>query len=158
MATHDRHQHGPGRLRVGGTKPLHASESDIFNPVLARPSALPSSLSLSRQLERSLHLSLRRAYPSLHDASLTHRSTSTLFLPSFAWAPVLSTSTSTKNTTLTSSVMKFSTFALSAAAIAVSVSSRPLARRDVNPDLVPQFGVQPGVNPDGTGCVSARAS
>ncbi|KAL7279514.1 hypothetical protein PYCCODRAFT_1439817 [Trametes coccinea BRFM310] len=47
--------------------------------------------------------------------------------------------------------MKFSTFVLSAAAIAVSVSSRPLARRDVNPDLVPQFGVQPGVNPDGTG-------
>ncbi|KAH9895304.1 hypothetical protein C8Q73DRAFT_730720 [Cubamyces lactineus] len=47
--------------------------------------------------------------------------------------------------------MKFSTIALSAAAIAVSVSSRPLARRDVNPDLVPQFGVQSGVNPDGTG-------
>ncbi|KAI0327087.1 hypothetical protein GY45DRAFT_1328121 [Cubamyces sp. BRFM 1775] len=47
--------------------------------------------------------------------------------------------------------MKFSTAVLSAVAIAVSVSSAPLARRDVNPDLVPQFGVQAGVNPDGTG-------
>ncbi|KAH9858901.1 hypothetical protein C2E23DRAFT_717963 [Lenzites betulinus] len=47
--------------------------------------------------------------------------------------------------------MKFSTVVLSAAAIAVSVSSRPISRRDVNPDLVPQFGVTAGVNPDGTG-------
>ncbi|KAI0761557.1 hypothetical protein BD413DRAFT_240144 [Trametes elegans] len=47
--------------------------------------------------------------------------------------------------------MKFSTVVLSAAAIAASVSSRPLLRRDVNASLVPEFGVQSGVNPDGTG-------
>ncbi|EMD32957.1 hypothetical protein CERSUDRAFT_118386 [Gelatoporia subvermispora B] len=46
--------------------------------------------------------------------------------------------------------MKFSTIALSAAAVLVSVSSRPV-KRDVDPNLVPQFGVQAGVNPDGTG-------
>lgn len=47
--------------------------------------------------------------------------------------------------------MKFSTAALSAAAIlAATVSSVPI-RRDVPVDLVPQFGVNPGVNPTGTG-------
>jgi len=46
--------------------------------------------------------------------------------------------------------MKFSTYALSAAAVLVSVTSRPV-KRDVDPNLVPQFGVQAGVNPDGTG-------
>ncbi|GJE92655.1 hypothetical protein PsYK624_088100 [Phanerochaete sordida] len=47
--------------------------------------------------------------------------------------------------------MKFSTAALSAAAIlAASVSSIPV-RRDVPVDLVPQFGVNANVNPTGTG-------
>ncbi|KAJ3520710.1 hypothetical protein NM688_g9125 [Phlebia brevispora] len=47
--------------------------------------------------------------------------------------------------------MKVSTAIFSAAAIlAASVSSVPV-RRDVPVDLVPQFGVQAGVNPDGTG-------
>ncbi|KAI0718218.1 hypothetical protein C8T65DRAFT_737451 [Cerioporus squamosus] len=46
--------------------------------------------------------------------------------------------------------MKFSTAILAAAAIAVSVRSRPV-RRDVNAALVPEFGVSPGVNPTGTG-------
>ncbi|KAI0788377.1 hypothetical protein C8Q74DRAFT_1216773 [Fomes fomentarius] len=47
--------------------------------------------------------------------------------------------------------MKFTTALLSAAAIAVSVSSLPLRRRDVNSALIPEFGVQQGVAPDGTG-------
>ncbi|THH27651.1 hypothetical protein EUX98_g6531 [Antrodiella citrinella] len=47
--------------------------------------------------------------------------------------------------------MKFSTFVLSAAALfAASTISRPI-KRDVNPALVPPFGIQAGVNPDGTG-------
>ena len=49
--------------------------------------------------------------------------------------------------------MKFATAALSAAALlAATVSSVPV-RRDVPVDLVPQFGVNAGVNPTGTGCV-----
>ncbi|KAI0823414.1 hypothetical protein BC628DRAFT_1325023 [Trametes gibbosa] len=47
--------------------------------------------------------------------------------------------------------MKFTTVVLSAAAIAASVSSRPLLKRDVNSALIPQFGVTAGTNPDGTG-------
>ena len=46
--------------------------------------------------------------------------------------------------------MKFATAILAAAAIA-AVNSAPLLRRDVNSALIPQFGVQAGVNPDGTG-------
>ncbi|KAI0943947.1 hypothetical protein AcV7_001893 [Taiwanofungus camphoratus] len=46
--------------------------------------------------------------------------------------------------------MKFTTVLLSAAAVLVAVSSRPV-KRDVDPNLVPEFGVQAGVNPDGTG-------
>lgn len=48
--------------------------------------------------------------------------------------------------------MKFTTVLLSAAAVLVAVSSRPV-KRDVDPNLVPEFGVQAGVNPDGTGWV-----
>ena len=47
--------------------------------------------------------------------------------------------------------MKFITAALTAAAIAASVHSLPFTRRDVNPALVPEFGIQAGVSPDGTG-------
>ena len=47
--------------------------------------------------------------------------------------------------------MKFSTVILAATAIAASVHSSPLTRRDVDPALVPDFGVNAGVNPDGTG-------
>jgi hypothetical protein len=38
-------------------------------------------------------------------------------------------------------------------AVALSVSARPFnfARRAVDPNLIPQFGVQAGVNPTGTG-------
>ncbi|KAL4249840.1 hypothetical protein ABKN59_006631 [Abortiporus biennis] len=47
--------------------------------------------------------------------------------------------------------MKFPTFVLSAAALyAASVASRPV-RRDVDPSLVPEFGLQSGLNPTGTG-------
>ena len=46
--------------------------------------------------------------------------------------------------------MKFSTAILATAAI-VAVNSAPLMRRNVNPALVPEFGIQPGVNPTGTG-------
>ncbi|KAI0076742.1 hypothetical protein K474DRAFT_1675395 [Panus rudis PR-1116 ss-1] len=47
--------------------------------------------------------------------------------------------------------MRFSTFVLSAAALfAASTLSAPI-RRDVDPSLVPEFGVEPGVNPTGTG-------
>jgi len=42
--------------------------------------------------------------------------------------------------------MKFTTIAISAAVVLVSVSSRPLMRRDVDPNLVPQFGVTPGIH------------
>ncbi|KAI0298161.1 hypothetical protein B0F90DRAFT_1818848 [Multifurca ochricompacta] len=43
----------------------------------------------------------------------------------------------------------FTTFFL--AALAVTVSSQPLESRDVDQNLVPQFGATRGVNPDGTG-------
>jgi hypothetical protein len=47
--------------------------------------------------------------------------------------------------------MKFATFvSLAAAFIAASVMSAPV-KRDVPTDLIPEFGVQTGVNPDGTG-------
>ena len=46
--------------------------------------------------------------------------------------------------------MKFFTAILAAAAL-VNVHSSPLTRRDVDPALVPDFGVNAGVNPDGTG-------
>jgi len=48
--------------------------------------------------------------------------------------------------------MRFFTPTLVFSAVLV-VSGRPLrlVRRDVDPNLVPQFGVQPGVNPTGTG-------
>lgn len=47
--------------------------------------------------------------------------------------------------------MKFATFVLSAAAMfAASTVSRPI-KRDVDASLVPEFGIQSGVNPDGTG-------
>lgn len=47
--------------------------------------------------------------------------------------------------------MKFATFvSLAAAFIAASVMSAPV-KRDVPVDLIPEFGVQTGVNPDGTG-------
>ncbi|KAI8986261.1 hypothetical protein BD414DRAFT_416454 [Trametes punicea] len=48
--------------------------------------------------------------------------------------------------------MKFSTVFLVAAASVVSVYSAPtLQARDVDPSLVPDFGVTPGTNPDGHG-------
>ncbi|KAJ6464703.1 hypothetical protein DFH09DRAFT_1488625 [Mycena vulgaris] len=46
--------------------------------------------------------------------------------------------------------MKF-TFTLLAIVVAVSVSALPAQKRGVDPNLVPQFGVNPGVNPTGTG-------
>jgi hypothetical protein len=46
--------------------------------------------------------------------------------------------------------MKFTTALFAAGAAIVSVSSVPI-RRDVDPNLVPQFGVTAGANPDGTG-------
>ncbi|KAH9854375.1 hypothetical protein C2E23DRAFT_913554 [Lenzites betulinus] len=46
--------------------------------------------------------------------------------------------------------MKLYIAILFAAALAVSVSSRAVSGRDASPDLVPQFGVTAGVNPDGT--------
>ena len=64
--------------------------------------------------------------------------------------------TESLNTTDNSN-MKFSTAILAAVAIAASVHSTPLARRDVDPSLVPAFGVQAGVNPDGTGYAHAFA-
>jgi hypothetical protein len=36
------------------------------------------------------------------------------------------------------------------AVLAVTVSSIPISRRDVNEALIPQFGFQPGINPTGT--------
>ena len=48
--------------------------------------------------------------------------------------------------------MRFApTLVLSAAILAVSARPLRFARRDVDPNLVPQFGVQAGVNPTGTG-------
>ncbi|TCD65824.1 hypothetical protein EIP91_002174 [Steccherinum ochraceum] len=47
--------------------------------------------------------------------------------------------------------MKFATFVLSAAALyAASTVSVPI-KRDVDPSLVPPFGLQSGINPDGSG-------
>lgn len=46
--------------------------------------------------------------------------------------------------------MKFTTAFFAAAAFVVSVSSVPV-RRDVDPNLIPQFGLASGINPDGTG-------
>ncbi|KAJ4482540.1 hypothetical protein J3R30DRAFT_3460417 [Lentinula aciculospora] len=46
--------------------------------------------------------------------------------------------------------MKFTTALFAASAFVASVSSIPV-RRDVDPDLVPQFGLAAGLNPDGTG-------
>ncbi|KAI0320939.1 hypothetical protein OF83DRAFT_1102055 [Amylostereum chailletii] len=46
--------------------------------------------------------------------------------------------------------MKFASTLLAAVLVA-TVSSIPITRRDVNPDLVPQFGHAAGVNPTGTG-------
>lgn len=51
--------------------------------------------------------------------------------------------------------MRYSTGILAVAAALVSVSSLPV-KRDVDPNLVPQFGVTAGVNPDGTGSVTRR--
>ena len=36
------------------------------------------------------------------------------------------------------------------AVLAVTVSSSPISRRDVNEALIPQFGFQSGLNPTGT--------
>ncbi|KAI0687017.1 hypothetical protein C8Q76DRAFT_698855 [Earliella scabrosa] len=49
--------------------------------------------------------------------------------------------------------MKFSTILLAAAATVVSVMAAPasIGKRDVNPALVPDFGVQRGAGPDGFG-------
>ncbi|KAJ3801985.1 hypothetical protein GGU11DRAFT_753237 [Lentinula aff. detonsa] len=46
--------------------------------------------------------------------------------------------------------MKFTTALLAAGAAVISVSSVPI-RRDVDPNLVPQFGLAADINPDGTG-------
>jgi hypothetical protein len=37
--------------------------------------------------------------------------------------------------------------------LVVAVLSNPVTRRDVNVDLVPQFGFQAGLNPTGTSCL-----
>jgi len=47
--------------------------------------------------------------------------------------------------------MKFTSTFVSAVLVAVSVSAFPVQKRGVDPNLVPQFGVSPGVNPTGTG-------
>jgi len=52
--------------------------------------------------------------------------------------------------------MKFIYAVIALSAIVSSVSATPtllkkLMKRDVNPNLIPQFGVSPGVNPSGTG-------
>jgi len=47
--------------------------------------------------------------------------------------------------------MKFLSNIVLLAVLAVTVSSIPISRRDVNEALIPQFGFQPGVNPTGTG-------
>jgi len=46
--------------------------------------------------------------------------------------------------------MKFVTTVLTILSIAIAVSCIPL-KRDVDPSLVPEFGIQSGVNPTGTG-------
>jgi hypothetical protein len=46
--------------------------------------------------------------------------------------------------------MKFTTALFATGAFFVSVSSMPV-RRDVDPNLIPQFGLAAGINPDGTG-------
>ncbi|KAL6305129.1 hypothetical protein BKA93DRAFT_232580 [Sparassis latifolia] len=47
--------------------------------------------------------------------------------------------------------MLFTTFLLSAAVTLLSVTSLPV-KRDVDVSLVPQYGVQQGINPDGNNC------
>ncbi|KAK7025266.1 hypothetical protein R3P38DRAFT_3316793 [Favolaschia claudopus] len=47
--------------------------------------------------------------------------------------------------------MKFTSTFVSAILLAVSVSAFPIAKRGVDPALVPDFGVNPGTNPTGTG-------
>lgn len=47
--------------------------------------------------------------------------------------------------------MKFTSTFVSAILVAVSVSAFPVQKRGVDPNLVPQFGVNPGTNPTGTG-------
>ncbi|KAF7356562.1 hypothetical protein MVEN_00989900 [Mycena venus] len=47
--------------------------------------------------------------------------------------------------------MKFTSTFVSAVLVAVSVSAFPVSKRGVDPNLVPQFGISPGVNPTGTG-------
>ncbi|KAJ7833476.1 hypothetical protein B0H13DRAFT_2110929 [Mycena leptocephala] len=47
--------------------------------------------------------------------------------------------------------MKFASTFVSVVLVAVSVSAFPVQKRGVDPALVPQFGVNPGVNPTGTG-------
>ncbi|KAJ7823005.1 hypothetical protein B0H13DRAFT_2126008 [Mycena leptocephala] len=47
--------------------------------------------------------------------------------------------------------MKFTSTFVSVVLVAVSVSAFPVQKRGVDPALVPQFGVNPGVNPTGTG-------
>lgn len=49
--------------------------------------------------------------------------------------------------------MKFSTFVLSAAALFAASSMSAPVRRAVDPALVPDFGIQAGTNPTGTGYV-----
>lgn len=51
--------------------------------------------------------------------------------------------------------MKFSTVFVLAAATFASVWAAPteMKKRDVNPALVPDFGVQRGANPNGSGYV-----
>lgn len=49
--------------------------------------------------------------------------------------------------------MKYSTSLLCVAAALASVSALPMKKRDVDPNLIPQFGVTAGVNPDGHGSV-----
>jgi hypothetical protein len=47
--------------------------------------------------------------------------------------------------------MKFTSTFVSAVLVAVSVSAFPVSKRGVDPNLVPQFGINPGTNPTGTG-------
>lgn len=46
--------------------------------------------------------------------------------------------------------MKFLSSIVPFAVLAVTVSSSPISRRDVDEALIPQFGFQSGVNPTGT--------
>ena len=54
--------------------------------------------------------------------------------------------------------MKFSTVAVFVAATVASVLAAPasVTKRDVNPALVPDFGVAPGQNPNGSGYVASQ--